>query len=103
MKYGSTNGVRTTVKRFGKELKENMVSDRVKAYESELQRRPTSTEIGDGSLAVTKLLSKKWGRPLLLGKKIDTEVQTILRAMRDSGAVFNTSIAIATSTGVVHK
>lgn len=45
---------------------------------------------------VIKLLSKRWGRPCLLGEKIDTEVQTILRAMRDNGAVVNTSIAIAT-------
>ena len=50
-----------------------------------------------------KLPSKRRGRPCLLGEKIDIEVQTILRAMRDNGAVVNTSIAIATATGVVRK
>ena len=102
-KYGSTNGVRAAVKRFskvfGKDLKESTVRDWVKAYDKELRRKRTSTEIGD-DLAVTELPSKKRGKPFLLGDKIDAEVQTILRAMRDSGAVVNTSITIATGTGV---
>ena len=49
------------------------------------------------------MTSKKRGKPFLLGDKIDAEVQTILRAMRESGAVVNTSITIATGTGVVRK
>ena len=105
-KYGSTNGVRAAVKRFskvfGKDLKESTVRDWVKAYDKELRRKRTSTEIGD-DLAVTELPSKKRRKPFLLGDKIDAEVQTILRAMRDSGAVVNTSITIATGTGVVRK
>ena len=39
----------------------------------------------------------------LLGEKIDAEVQSIIRAMRDSGVVVNTSIAIAVGMGVVGK
>ena len=46
---------------------------------------------------------KKRGRPCLLRENLDAEVQTILKAMRQSGAVVNTSIAIATATGVVSK
>ena len=46
---------------------------------------------------------KKRGRPCLLRENLDTEVQTILKAMHQSGAVVNTSIAIATATGVVSK
>ena len=76
--------------------------DWVKAYNKELQRKRTLTEVGD-DLAVTKLPSKKRRKPFLLGDKIDAQVQTILRAMRDSGAVVNTSITIATGTGVVRK
>ena len=30
----------------------------------------------------------------MLGEKVDAEVQTIIRAMRDSGAVVNTPIVI---------
>ena len=67
-----------------------------------MRRKRTSTEVGD-DLEVTELPSKKRGKPFLLGDKIDAEVQTILRAMRESGAVVNTSITIATGTGVVRK
>ena len=105
-KYGSSNGVAAAVKRFSKEfekdLKENTVRDWVKAYNKELRSKCTSTEIG-GELAVTKLPTKKRGRPFLLGEKVDREVQTIIRTMRDHGAVINTSITIATAKGVVRK
>ena len=47
-------------------------------------------------MVVNKLVPGKIrGRPFLLGVTVDAEVQAILRAMRDSGAVVNTSIAIA--------
>ncbi len=104
--YGSTSGVRAAVKRFskefGKELKENTVRDWVKAYEKELQRKRAMIDVGK-ELVVKTLPCKKRGRPFLLGQSIDMEVQTILRAMRDNGAVVNTAIAIATATGVVRK
>lgn len=76
--------------------------DWVKIYNKELRIKSASTDIGK-DLAVMKLLSMRRGRPCLLGEKIDTEFQTMLKAMRHSGAVVNTSIAIATATGVVHK
>ena len=92
-RYASTNGVRAAVRhfsvKFGKDLKENTVRDWVKAYNKELQSKSASTEIGD-DLAVVKLLSKRRGRPCLWGERIDIEVQTILRAMHDNGAVVNT-------------
>ena len=105
-RYGSSHGVLAAVKRFSREfekdLKENTVRDWVKAYNKELRSKCASTETG-GDLAVTKLPSKKRGRPFLLGEKVDREVQTIIRTMRDHGAVVNTSITIATATGVVRK
>ena len=105
-RYASTNGVRAAVRhfsvKFGKDLKKNTVRDWVKVYNKELRSKSASTDIGN-DLVVIKLPSKRRGRPCLLGEKIDAEVQTILRAMCDNGAVVNTSIAIATATGVVHK
>ena len=104
--YGSINGAHAAVKRFSKEfakdLKENTVRDWIKAYQKELQRKRTLADIGD-ELAVKELPMKKRGRPCLLRENLDAEVQTILKAMRQSGAVVNTSIAIATATGVVSK
>ena len=105
-RYGSVNGVRAAVRRFSsefsKELKETTVQDWVKSYQKELQKKRTSSEPGC-DLVVSELPGKKRGRPFLLGEKIDVEVQTIIRAMRDSGAVVNTSIAIATAMGVLRK
>ena len=52
---------------------------------------------------MSQLPSKRRGRPLLLGEKIDAEIRTIIKAMRDNGAVVNTSIVIAIAIGVVYK
>ena len=58
---------------------------------------------GDMNFVVTELTGNKWGRPILLGEKIDANVQTIIRLMRDSRAVVNTAIAIVTAVGIVLK
>ena len=50
---------------------------------------------------VTELPSKKKGRPLLLGEKLDQQVKTYLHALRSSGAVVNTAIALARAQGIV--
>lgn len=73
-----------------------------KAYKLELRRKRSSTEVREDTV-VKELPSKKRGRPFLLGGKINSEVQTVFRAMRDSGVVVNTSIAIVIATGVVSK
>ena len=103
---GSVHGVCAAMRRFrgelGRELKETTVRDWVKAYKKELQNKQRSAEPGC-DLVVSHLSGKKQGRPFLLGEKVDAEVQTIIRAMRDSGAVVNISIAIAVAMGVVRK
>ena len=104
--YGSVHGVRAAMRRFrgelSGELKETTVRDWVKTYKKELQNKRRS--VGPGcDLVMSHLSGKKRGRPFLLGEKIDAEVQTIIRAMRDSGAVVNTSIAIAVAMTVVRK
>jgi transposase-like protein len=101
--YGSVHGVQPVLRRFSeefdRELKENTVRDWIKAYQKELQNKRRS----GCNLVVSHLCGKKRSRPFLLGEKVDAEVQTIIRAMRDSGAVVNTSIAIAIAMGVVRK
>ena len=68
----STNGVRPAMKHFnkvfGKELKENTVRDWVKLYKRELQKKRSSTEVGD-DMEVMELPSKKRGRPFLLERR----------------------------------
>ena len=76
--------------------------DWIEAYQKELWRKRTLADIGD-ELKVKELPMRKWGRPCLLRGSLDAEVQTILKAMCQSGAVVNTSIAVATATGAVSK
>ena len=54
-------------------------------------------------MVVSELPGKKRSRPFLLGVTVDAEVQAIFRAMCVSGAVVNTSIAIATAMSVIRK
>ena len=61
--------------------------DWVKAYKKELEQKRSVAEIGD-DLLVTELPCKKWGRPHLLKKSIDTEVQAIIRSMHGGAVVF---------------
>ena len=71
-------------------------------YQKELQKKLRSAEI-ECDLVVSELPGKKRGRPFLLGEKFNIEIQTIIRTMCDSGAVVNTSIAIAITMGVIRK
>ena len=85
-----------------KELKENTVRDWIISYQRELQNKRRSAEPGC-DVVVSQLPGKKRGRPFLLGEKIDAEIQTFIKAMRDNGAAVNTSIAVAIAIGVVRK
>lgn len=42
-------------------------------------------------------------RPLLLGRELDNEVKRRLTSLRENGGVVNTSIAVATATGIVKR
>ena len=52
-------------------------------------------------MTVNKLVSKKTGRPLLLGEELNKQVQAYLAALRENGAVVNTAVTIACAKGVV--
>lgn len=48
-----------------------------------------------------KLESKRRGRPLLLGDELDKRVQLYIKALREAGAVINTSITMAVSKALI--
>ena len=60
------------------------------------------TKLGE-ELDVAELPTKIQGRPYLFGEQIDAEVRTIISAMRERGAVVNSSITISIATVVVRK
>ena len=47
------------------------------------------------------LPTKKQGRPLLLGQKLDQVVQEVIRDTRTAGGVINTTSVVATTKGVI--
>ena len=44
---------------------------------------------------------KKQGRPLLLGKELDRQVQDYIKYLRERGTAVNTSVVIASAEGIV--
>ena len=50
---------------------------------------------------ITELPPKKRGRPLLLGKNLDKQVQLYLRKMRENGGVVTVSVVVAAARGIV--
>ena len=107
-KYASLHGVKATrvhfSKEWEKELKETTIRDWLAAYRKELERKRRCPDEGDsGEPVVCALPQKKRGRPLLLGEKIDSEVQLILKNMREHGGIVNSAIVMSTATGVLKK
>ena len=52
---------------------------------------------------MTKLPSKKHGRPLLLGEKLDTEIKCYIQAVHEGGGVVTLTITMAVATAIVGK
>ena len=48
-----------------------------------------------------RYLAKKQGRPLLLGKKLDRQVQDYIKYLRKRGTAVNTSMVMASAEGIV--
>ena len=100
--YASLHGNDAAVRRFSKELgmaiKESSVRTWKVKYQKELQRK---RQAGETDLSVKSLPSKKRGRPLLLGEKMDKEVKSYICAVREGGGVVTTAIAMAAATAIV--
>ena len=103
--YTSMHGNVSAARRFSKELgivvKESSVRVWKAKYLAEIARKQETDETGD--ISVTKLPSKKRGRPLLLGEKLDTEVKCYIQAVREGGGVVTSTITMAAGTAIVRK
>ena len=100
-KRAAENGVTATIRHFsgsydGCDLKETTVRRFKNEYLVELKKKRHCEDD-----EVTELPLKKRGRPLLLGEELDQKVRTYLIALRSSGAVVNTAVAVGCAKGVV--
>ena len=104
-RYASMQGNVSAARRFSKELgivvKESSVRVWKGKYLAEIARKQETDETGD--ISVTKLPSKKRGRPLLLGEKLDTEVKCYIQAVREGGGVVTSTITMAAATAIARK
>ena len=69
-----------------------------KAYLCELAAKKRA---GDEKMSVNRLPMAVKGRPLLLGKDLDHQIQAYIAYLREAGDVVNTAIVIAAATGIV--
>ena len=100
-KRASQHGIAAAIRHFAmkgfrfSDVKESSVRTWKKKYLSVVKAEK------DGSTCrITKLPSARRGRPLLLGRFLDTQVQMYLQ-LRENGAVVNSAIALACARGVV--
>ena len=100
-KYCSQNGPASAVMKFKgmfPNLAESTVCGMRKKYEETSNSRKRKLDF-EGQ--IIEIVSKKRGRPLLLGAELDTKVQKYVSVLRNNGAVINTQIVIAAAKGIV--
>ena len=103
-KYASENGISKARKYFKEmNLKETSVRDWKKAYEKALKSKCASSTPGEASVVIKTLPSKQRGRPPLLGKKMDKELQELILAMHARGASISTIVVVAIGRGLQLK
>ena len=97
--HGNNAAVRYFSKKLAVEVKSSSVSTWKNKYLKEMKRMTRS-----GEEPIVKCIPlKKRGRPLLIGEKLDTEVKSYIRAVRECGGVITTAITIAAATAIVRK
>ena len=102
-KYVAENGTTNAIRIFSRELpnlKESTVRRWKKVYLCELA---TKKRAGDEKISVDRLPVAVKGRPLLLGKDLDHQVQAYIASLREAGGVVNMAIVIAAATGIVRR
>ena len=82
------------------ELKVTTIQTGKTKYMAELKR---VRKAGKADISVTALPVKKLGRPLLLEKQLDAQVQACIKALREDGGIVTSSITMATATAIVRK
>ena len=85
-----------------KNLKESSVRDWRNVYIKELQDKRKTAKLGE-ELIVDVLPSKKRGRPVLLGEKLDKHLQQLIIIMRTRGTPIGTTVVIGIGRGILMK
>ena len=99
-KCASEHGVAAAVKEFDKKnLKESSVRDWRDAYLNDFKQEAKPGE----KVVVTALSSKKRGRSVFLGAKLDEHLQHLLVGMRARGTSVGTTVVMGIAEGILMK
>ena len=102
--YAAENGPASAVRHFSKVLSRNLPETTARRLKVEylVALKSAAAKGGKkGGVQVASLPKMAVGRPLLLGKDLDTCVQDYINALRKVGGVVNTTIAMAAANGII--
>jgi len=105
-KYASHHGPRATARHFSRKLGENVSESTIRSIRSAYleginRKRPVELDEEEGEIVALPM--KKRGRPVLLGRELDTLVQKYLRKVRDGGDAISARIVMAAARGIILK
>lgn len=102
-KYTVENGPAKACRHFSKTLGRTLPESTARKLKKEyLAKLKEQVRDSSSSVEPIRLLpTKKQGRPLLLGQELDQVIQEVIRDIRRSGGVVNTTIVVATTRGVI--
>ena len=96
-RYAAENGNAAALKKFRSDIPdigESTVRLFKKRYLEEVRKVPRGER-------VDKIMSRKRGRPLELGKELDNDVQKYVKALRKAGTPINTAVILAAVEGII--
>ena len=101
-RYACDHGVAAAARYFTRQFHRNVSETTVRSIKKDYltslrQKRAASDDEGDLSV----LPQKKRGRPVLLGKDLDSKVQAYLKKVRDGGGAVSARIAMAAARGIL--
>ena len=99
-KFASKHGVASASRKY--DVAENSVRDWRDLYRRELTIKSKEVKVGE-EICIDALLSKKQGKPPLLGEKLDCHLQGKILGMRSRGTPIGTSVVIGIGTGILIK
>ena len=103
-KYTAENGPGKACKHFTKALGRSIPESTARKLRAEyLRQLKIKVEMEGPSCSphIKVLPTKRQGRPLLLGEKLDETIQGFIRETRKAGGVINTSVVVAMAMGIV--
>ena len=85
-----------------KNLKENTVRDWLKIYKQELNAKLKMAKEGE-PITVKEIPTKKCGRPLLLGEKLDKMLENLVASLRLRGSPVGSHVVVGLARGILLK